>query len=133
MTRENVYVDFAMRYDRWYRPFATVIGLGPKRTTIRVAETTLEVKHGPFRIDVPLENIKSAKLWPKRPFTWGVHPGGDIWLVNGSRDGIVELGFSRPVTSKSVKLLANDWAEVRTLYLSLVEPEEFIAAVKCNR
>ncbi len=120
-----------MRYDRWYRPVAIVFGLGPKQTIIRVADHKLLVKHGwAFRIEVPLENIKSARLWPKRPFSWGVHPGGDIWLVNGSRDGIVELEFSRPVTSKSVKLLANDWAEVRMLYLSLNEPENFIAAVK---
>ncbi len=122
-----------MRYDRWYRPVATVIGLGPKRTVIRVADGTLQIRHGwAFRLDVPLENIRSARLWPKRPFAWGVHPGGDIWLVNGSRDGIVELVFTRPVTSKSVKLMANDWAEVRTLYLSLEEAENFVAAVKAG-
>jgi hypothetical protein len=41
--RQNVYVDFAMRYDRWFRRLATVIGLGPKWTTIRVDDDTLPV------------------------------------------------------------------------------------------
>ena len=33
-----------MRYDRWYRPLATVLGMGPKRTMIQVAGNTLHVK-----------------------------------------------------------------------------------------
>lgn len=120
-----------MRYDRWYRPLATVLGVGPKWTKIRVAEGALHVRHGwVFRIDVPLKDIKSARLVRERPFTWGVHPMGDAWLVNGSRDGVVELKFARPVTSKSVKLLAGSWAEVSCLYISLTEPESFVAALK---
>jgi hypothetical protein len=120
-----------MRYDRWYRPLAIVCGLGPNRTKIRVADDTLHVKHGwAFRLDVPLKDIKSARLAPGRPLAWGVHPMGDAWLVNASRDGVVELKFARPATSKSVKLSAGTWAEVHSLCLSLAEPEGFIAALK---
>ena len=55
-----------MRYDRWYRPLAIVCGLGPNGTIIRVADDTLHVKHGwAFRLDVPLEDIKSARLAPR--------------------------------------------------------------------
>jgi hypothetical protein len=57
---------------------------------------------------------------------------GDAWLVNGSRHGIVELKFARPVTSKTVKLLAGTWAEVRCLSISLTEPDSFIAALKSH-
>lgn len=62
-------MDFAMRYDRWYRPLATAMGLGPKRTTIRVDDETLLIKHGwAFRLDVPLKNITSARRISGRPF-----------------------------------------------------------------
>jgi hypothetical protein len=129
--RENGCVDFAMRYDGWYRPLATAMGLGPKRTTIRVDDETLHIKHGwAFRLDVPLNIITSARLISGRPFTWGVHSGGDVWMVNASRDGIVELKLARPVTSKSVKLQSNSWGEVRSLWLSLTDPDGFIAALK---
>ena len=131
--RENGRVDFAMRYDRWYRPLATALGIGPKRTMIRVAGDTLEIKHGwAFRLDIPLKDITSARPFSRRPFSWGVHSGGDVWMVNGSRDGIVELKLARPVTSKSVKLQSNSWGEVRSLYLSLTDPDGFIAALTAD-
>ena len=131
MMSENDRVDFAMRYDRWYRPLATVLGMGPKRTMIRVDDDTLHIKHGwMFRIDVPLKDIKSAHLVSGRPLAWGIHPMGDSWMVNGSRDGIVELKFAHPVTSKSVQLMSSSWGEVRSLYISLANPDSFIAALK---
>jgi hypothetical protein len=123
-------VDFAMRYDRWYRPLATVLGMGPKRTMIRLAGNTLHVKHGwAFQLDVPLNNITSARRISRRPFSWGVHSGGDVWMVNASRDGIVEIKLARPATSKSVKLQSNSWGEVRSLYLSLEDPDGFVAEI----
>lgn len=48
--------------------------------------------------------------------------GGDVWMVNASRDGIVELKLARPVPS-------NSWGEVRSLYLSLEDPESFVAEI----
>lgn len=121
-----------MRYDRWYRPVATVFGLGPKWTKIRVADGMLHVQNGwAFRIDVPVEDIKSARTVHGRKWAaWGVHPAGDLWVVNGSRQGMVELKFAHPVTSKTVKLIAGTWAEVRSLYISLADPDGFIAALK---
>jgi hypothetical protein len=124
-------MDFAMRYDRWYRPVASVFGLGPKWTTIRVVGNTLRIKNGwAFAIDVPLKDIKSVKRINKRPLAWGVHPMGDAWMVNGSRDGIVELNFARPFTSGTVRFVGGSWAEVRCLYISLTDPDSFIAALK---
>jgi hypothetical protein len=119
-----------MRYDRWYRALATVLGIGPKRTMIRVDDDTLHVRHGwMFRIDVPLKDIKSAHLVSARPLAWGIHPMGDSWMVNGSRDGIVELKLAHPVSSKSVRTLTSSWGEVRSLYISLTDPDSFIAAL----
>lgn len=124
-------VDFVMRYDRWYRPVATFFGLGPRRTAIRVVGDTLHIKHGwAFALDVPLKDIKSVKRIEKRPLAWGVHPMGDAWMVNGSRDGIVELDFAGPFTSGTVKFVGGSSAEVRCLYLSLTDPGSFVAALK---
>lgn len=120
-----------MRYDRWYRPLATVVGLGPKRTTISVTEDALQVRHGwVFRLDIPLTKIASVRAVDRRPFSWGVHTSGDSWLVNGSRDGIVEIALARAVTSKSVRLQSNSWGEVRTLCLSLVDPDDFVTVLR---
>jgi hypothetical protein len=131
--RQNVYVEFAIRYDRWFRALATVIGLGPKQTAIRVDDDTLHVRYGwAFRLDVPRKDIKSARLIAERPMAWGVHTTGEYWYVNGSRDGIVELKLSRPATSNSVKFQAGDWGEVHRLYLSLEDPDGFIAALKSH-
>ncbi|MCS3780763.1 hypothetical protein [Tsukamurella ocularis] len=123
-------MNFAMRYDRWYRPIATAIGLGPQRTAIVVDGDTLRIRHGwAFRLEVPLANIRSARTSSRRPLAWGVHPVGDLWVVNGSRDGMVVLEFDMPVTSKSVQRVSTKWGEVRSLYLSLDDPEGFIDAM----
>jgi hypothetical protein len=102
-------------------PFITVLGLGAKRTVIRVADGTLYIKYGrAFRIDVPREDIKFARQrTERRPWAIGVPYTGDGWLVNGSRHGIVELKFSCPVRPKKVPggPLLN--GPIRTLILSL--------------
>jgi hypothetical protein len=119
-----------MRYDRWYRPVATMTGLGPKRTTIRVADGTLHIKHGwAFGLDVPLQDVRSARRVDGRRCGWGVHTLGDIWVVNGSRDGMVELTFDRPFTSGTVQRMMK-WAEVRSLLISVTEPDAFIALLR---
>jgi hypothetical protein len=125
-----------MRFDRWVRRLVTVFGLGPKRTMIRVADGTLHVKFGRnFQMDIPVEDIKSACPLGerrRRSIVWaiGVHQAGDGWLVNGSRDGIVELTFDPPVKPKKVPMSPLFGGPVRSLYLSLTEPNEFIAALK---
>jgi hypothetical protein len=126
-------MDFDMRYDRWYRALATAMGLGPGRTTIRIDDTTLHVKYGwAFHLDIPLENIASARRLSLRPFSWGVHSAGDLWIVNASRDGMVGLKLSHPVSSKSVRLQSSTWGEVRNLCLSLEDPDGFLAALKSH-
>ncbi|MGL6234318.1 MAG: hypothetical protein ACRC20_03145 [Segniliparus sp.] len=121
-------MDFSLRYDRWYLPLATALGAGPKRTLIRVAEGTLQVKHGwIFRIDVPLASVESARRTNRRPLAWGVHTFSGGWLVNGSRDGVVEIGFASPV--KPAKAPLFNWP-VRSLALSLEDPEGFLAALR---
>jgi hypothetical protein len=101
-----------------------------------VADGTLHVKFGRnFRMDIPVKDIKSARLLGerrRRSIAWaiGVHQFGDGWLINGSRDGVVELTFDHPVKPKKVPMSPLLGGPVRSLYLSLTEPSEFIAALK---
>ncbi len=128
-----------MRYDRWIRGLMTVFGAGPKRTKIRVADGTLHIKVGYiFRLDIALEDIKSARLLGERRrrlIVWaiGVHQTGDGWLINGSRHGVVELTFGRPVKPTKVPLSPLIGGPVRALYLGLAEPEQFITALTSGR
>ncbi len=65
---QNACMDFAMRYDRWYRIWASIAGLGQSRTIIRVDDDQLRVTHGwAFHVDIPLAKIRSAKPISERP------------------------------------------------------------------
>lgn len=123
-----------MRYDRWVRYALTISGVGPQRTTIRVDDGLLCVKLGrAFHMVVALQDIKSARLLPRKsPIVWaiGIHQTGDSWLINGSRDGIVELTFAGPIKPKKVPMGPLFGGPVRALYLGLAEPEDFITALK---
>ncbi|WP_441958627.1 hypothetical protein [Mycolicibacterium houstonense] len=123
-------MDFALRYDRWYRPFASLMGLGPLWTTIRVADGRLIVRHGwAFRFQVSLDKIQTVDAIKQRPSSWGVHQATDGWLVNGSRDGIVKITFTEPASTGRVPLAVLSGGSFRALYLSLAEPAAFVAAL----
>ncbi|WP_241473860.1 hypothetical protein [Mycolicibacterium neoaurum] len=123
-------MDFALRYDRWYRPFASLMGVGPLWTTVRVVDGWLVVRHGwAFRFEVPVDKIETAAAISERPMSWGAHQATDGWLVNGSRDGIVKVTFSEPVSPQRASFATLFAKPFRALYLSLAEPEAFVAAL----
>jgi hypothetical protein len=120
---------------------ASLLGAGPRWTKIQVVDGTLRVKHGwVFRLDVPLADVESARPVTERPLAWGVHPAKDGWLVNGSRRGIVEVRFTRPVKPKTplgpgANWLGAYWSDgsPRALYISVTEPAAFAVALTSQR
>ncbi|OBI07197.1 hypothetical protein A5715_18165 [Mycolicibacter heraklionensis] len=123
-------VDFPMRYDRWYRPLATVLGLGPRRANIQVANGVLQVRSGwAFAIDIPLTNIESARPAPERMWGWGVHQACNGWLVNGSRHGVVEILLSHGVKPTKAPTAGIFNKPVRRIYVSVTDPDAFIGAL----
>ena len=123
------FIDFEMRFDRWYRPLATLVRMGPKRTLVRLDDTDrmLHVRHGwAFRLDAPYGSIRSADLLASRPLAWGVHCTGDSWMVNGSRDDIVEIKFSPAVELHKVPMA---FTPIRSLWISVVGADDFVSAV----
>lgn len=117
-----------VRFDRWYRPLATPLGLGPGRCDVSVAGGSLHVAMGwAFSADIPLAAITDAKP-AKGPFlAWGVHGFRSRWLVNGSAKGVVELTIDPPAKAKVVGVPTT----LRTLLVSVTDPDALIAA--CSR
>ncbi|CAJ1505033.1 hypothetical protein MU0083_003588 [[Mycobacterium] kokjensenii] len=127
-------MDFAMRYDRWYRPLATVVGLGPARASIRVADGLLQVRSGwAFAIEIPLDYVESARPAPERMWGWGVHQACNGWLVNGSRHGVVEIRLTHGVKPSKAPTAGIFNKPVRCLYVSVTDPDTFIAAATSSR
>ncbi|WP_083026134.1 hypothetical protein [Mycolicibacter minnesotensis] len=123
-------MDFPMRYDRWYRPLATVLGLGPARARIEVSDGLLQVRSGwAFAMDIALNNIESARPAPERMWGWGVHQACNGWLVNGSRHGVVEIGLAHPVKPTKAPTAGLFNRPVRRLYVSVADPDALITAL----
>lgn len=123
-----------MRYDRWYRPLATVVGLGPARASIRVADGLLQVRSGwAFAIEIPLDYVESARPAPERMWGWGVHQACNGWLVNGSRHGVVEIRLTHGVKPSKAPTAGIFNKPVRCLYVSVTDPDTFIAAATSSR
>lgn len=114
-----------MRYQRWFVPLATPLGLGPKRSEVSIHHDTLRVSMGwGFAADIPLGSIKSAREYHDRVFAWGVHGFRGRWLVNGAVQGIVELTIDPPATARVMGLPMT----LRELLVSVTDPADVIAA-----
>lgn len=117
-----------LRYESWFLPLATPLGLGPTRSEVTIANGSLHVAMGwGFSADIPLASITAAKRSTDRVLGWGVHGWRGRWLVNGSSNGIVELTIDPPVQAKVVGVSTN----LRTLRISVTDPDALIAA--CTR
>jgi hypothetical protein len=116
-----------LRYESWFLPLATPLGLGPGRSDVTVADGVLHVFMGwGFSADIPLASIKNAQRNDDRVLGWGVHGWRGRWLVNGSSKGIVELTIDPPVLAKVVGVQTS----LRTLRISVTDPDALIASCK---
>jgi hypothetical protein len=115
-------------FDRWYRPLAAPLGLGPGRCDVSVAGGRLHVSMGwGFSADIALASIVDAKPASGPFLGWGVHGWRGRWLVNGSSKGIVELTIDPPAQARVVGVPIT----LRTLLVSVTDPAALIAA--CSR
>jgi hypothetical protein len=119
-----------LRFDRWYIPLAVSVGLGPKRSALRIESGNLHVKMGwAFTADIPLTSIRNAEATNKRAYTAGVHFGFGRWLVNGSTKGLVALTIDPPVQAKMWRKSVT----VSELWLSVTDPDAFVAACQAKQ
>jgi hypothetical protein len=115
-----------LRYERWFLPLSTPLGLGPKQSDIRIEDGNLYVAMGwGFRATIPLSAIKKAEPNHDRVYAAGVHGRRGRWLVNGSSKGMVELTIDPPVRARVVGVPIT----LHTLWVSVTDPDALIAAV----
>ncbi len=117
---------FELRYDRWCGWLLCVLGMGRPFTRVRVGDAFVDVRMGwSFHATVPRDRIRRA-VEADRPFVgWGVHGWRGRWLVNGSLQGLVAIEIDPPICARV--LIAP--VRLRTLYISLVDPDGFRAAL----
>jgi hypothetical protein len=115
-----------LRYERWFLPFSVPLGMGPKRSEVRIDGDELHVKFGwGFRAHIPLSSITKAEPNNERVYSWGAHGFRGRWLVNGSSKGIVELTIDPPAQAFVIGVPI----KLRTLDVSVTDPDALIEAV----
>jgi len=105
----------------------TVLAGGRGRSGVQVGPDRVRVQMGDFKLAVPRASIRSvSRSQADVGKTIGVHHRSGRWLVNGSADGLAELTIEPPVYRTEMFIR---W-KVKSLTLSLADPEGFIAALQ---
>jgi len=124
---------FAIDYsdmDRVSRWMDTLLGGGPGRGGVQVDADVLRVRMADFHMDIPRRSVRSiARSEQQTRGTIGVHAHRGRWLVNGSHHDLVELAIETPCHLPRQPSTLFRRMEVRSLIISLVDPDGFITAV----
>jgi hypothetical protein len=122
---------FAISYDSAW--LLTLVGIGPRSSGVEVDSDEIRVRMGSaFRLDIPRGSVRSVSRDPALggQATGGVHGLSGRWTVNGSADGLVELAIEPPCyTGRGLGTLFRK-VKVKSLTVSLVDPDGFIAALE---
>ena len=111
----------------------TLMGGGPGRAGVQVGSAVLRVRMAGFHLDIPRGSVRSAARSDYQTRgTIGVHARRGTWLVNGSYDGLVELVIDPPCYLPRQPSTLFRRTKLRSLIISLVDPDGFIAAVQRN-
>jgi hypothetical protein len=105
----------------------TLLAGGRGRSGVEVGPDQIRVQMGDFKLTVPRASVRSvSRSQADVGKTVGMHHRSGRWLVNGSADGLVELTIEPPVYRVEMFIR---W-KVKSLTLSLADPDEFIAALR---
>ncbi len=109
----------------------TLLAGGRGRSGVKVGPDQIGVQMGSFKLTVPRACIRSvSRSQADVGGTRGMHHRSGRWLVNGSADGLVELTIEPPIyTERKPSGMFTRW-KVRSLTLSLADPDGFIAALQ---
>jgi hypothetical protein len=108
----------------------TVLGGGPGLSGVTITAHELQVRVPGFTLDIPRGSVQSvSRSYRDLHGTTGVHGGRGRWLVNGAPDDLVELTISPPCYSGRSLATLFRRAAVRSLTVSLVDSDGFVAAV----
>jgi hypothetical protein len=118
---------FPIRFDPVFRVLSRLILLSPGEAHVDVAGDLAHVKFSwAFRATFPRSSVAATKVCTDRPLSRGVHGFAGRWLVNGSGDGILEIGFE---PTQRAKVLG--WTvTLRHLLVSVDDPSALAAALQ---
>lgn len=120
---------FGFRFGVW-RWVLILLGLGPRASWIELGAASLDVRMGwAFRAGIPRVAITAVRRDGDKWWGVGVHGGRGRWLVNGSVRSIVAVDVDPPVRARVVGVPVT----LRTLYLSVDDPDAFVAAAAAGR
>lgn len=104
---------------------------GRGRSGVDVGPDQIRIQMGDFKLTVPRASIRSVdRSQAKVGGTIGMHHRSGRWLVNGSADGLVELTIEPPCYTERRLTELFIKGRVKSLTLSLVDPDGFIAALQ---
>ncbi len=85
-----------IRFDLFSRVLMTPLGLGARRSRIRV-DSTVHVQMGwGFRTTFPRSAVASVEQPTRAPLSRGVHGWRGSWLVNGAGRPLVDIRLQPP-------------------------------------
>lgn len=121
--------EFAIRYGV-FRPLLSVLGGGPGFSGVSLEGDRLRARMGwMFRAEVPRTSITGAERHRGLVGGIGVHGWRGTWLVNGSARGVVSIHIEPPAKARVLGVPV----KLRTLQVSVEEPEELLAALSGSR
>jgi hypothetical protein len=113
------------------KSFDTLLGGGPGRSGVWVYPDHLHIQMSTFGLDVPRRSVQSStRSDEKLHGTTGVHVGGGRAIINGCAQGLVELRIDPPLRTGRGLSTMFFRMKVDKIILSMVDPDDFIAAVQ---
>jgi len=117
---------FPIRYSPWVALPFRLMALPPGGSFVELDDRTMRVRLGwAFSARIPRPLVAAARTAPPVHLTIGAHGWRGRWLVNGARDGLVEVDLSEPVRA----FTAGFPLRLRQLAVSLDDPDAFLAAL----
>ena len=121
--------EFPLRYGV-FRPLLSVLGAGPGFSGMSLDGDRLKVRMGwMFRAEIPVASITGAEPHQGLVGGIGVHGWRGTWLVNGATKGVVSVNIEPPARARVLGVPV----KLRTLQVSVEEPEVFLAALSGSR
>jgi hypothetical protein len=118
---------FAIRVDPSFRGLFAALGAGSRHDVVELGDQWVQVRLGwLFKVRIPRTTVASVQHHADMFGGWGAHGWRGRWLVNGSSAGIVELDLE---PGQRAWLLGVWPLTLRVLYVSLEDPDGFLAAI----
>jgi hypothetical protein len=119
---------YAIRVDPAFRVLFSILGAWASIDYVEVGTATVRIRLGwLFHATIARSAITDVRHHADMYGGWGAHGWRHRWLVNGSSKGIIQLDLA---PRQPARLLGVWPITLDTVFLSLVEPDGFLAEVR---